>query len=201
MSDGGDTGGGGVNDDSVVFRNKKKKPRYSRAQKRERKEQQQQEQTGNDATTQSQQQQHQQRKKKKTTTKKKKPSALERIQACIDQSLHTGSVVIDSGASTPITPTTITTSTIGIVSGCDFEATKQKFPSIQADSHMAIASTIASFLSHNETIIRVQPLLILDLNGILCHRSRQRKEPPGSKITTIYWYGCTNTDHTTTQRI
>ncbi len=30
--------------------------------------------------------------------------------------------------------------------------------------------------------IRVQPLLILDLNGILCHRSRPKKEPPGVQL-------------------
>ena len=30
--------------------------------------------------------------------------------------------------------------------------------------------------------IHVQPLLILDLNGILCHRSRLRREPPGVRL-------------------
>eukprot|EP00934_Nitzschia_sp_Nitz4_P001700 Nitzschia sp. Nitz4//scaffold17_size182527//4357//5316//NITZ4_001825-RA/size182527-processed-gene-0.113-mRNA-1//-1//CDS//3329539253//1700//frame0 len=33
-----------------------------------------------------------------------------------------------------------------------------------------------------ELTIRVKPLLILDLNGILCHRSRKHKEPPGVQL-------------------
>jgi hypothetical protein len=167
---------GGVGD--VVFRNKKKKPRYSRAQKRERKEQQQ------DEGTSQHNQPPQQRKKNKTMTKKNKPSALEKIHLCIDQSLHTDSVMIDGSATTSVTSST----TIGIVSGCDWEESKRKFPSEQEDSTRSAAATISSASASsssspsNEMTIRVQPLLILDLNGILCHRSRQRKEPIGVKL-------------------
>ena len=50
-----------------------------------------------------------------------------------------------------------------VVSGCDFDESKRQFPSLT--DHPTI----------NTTTIRVQPLLILDLNGVLCHRSR---DPP-----------------------
>ena len=52
---------------------------------------------------------------------------------------------------------------IRIVTSCSLYESRRQFP---PDPH--------SF----ETF-RVQPLLVLDLNGILCHRSRSHREPPG----------------------
>jgi hypothetical protein len=161
------TNNGQEGDSDIFFKNTKKKQRYSRAVKRQRKEQQvlEQQLVGQDGTNRQQNREHQDRPMKlKRNTKKTKVSVLERIQKCIEESLHTGSVLVETNR------TEITPSTIGIVSGCDWNESKRRFPS------ETIAAT--TVLPSRERTIRVQPLLILDLNGILCHRSRPGREPP-----------------------
>ena len=50
-----------------------------------------------------------------------------------------------------------------VVTSCSLYESKRQFP-----LHMEMSTTF-----------RIQPLLVLDLNGILCHRSRNHREPPG----------------------
>jgi len=49
-----------------------------------------------------------------------------------------------------------------------------------------MASRIETSMTTTTTTIHIQPLLILDLNGILCHRSRPHKEPIGVRLRPSY---------------
>jgi hypothetical protein len=161
-----------LNDDVPMFEvngsvKKRKKARYSKAMKKERKEKFEHNNVRIECTQQSNPQQP--NRDKQAKKKKKKLTVLQRIQKCAKESLHTGSVELehrDEGDDDDDDDAFWKRiRAVRISSGCDFEESKRQFPS---DS--------ISFTVH------VQPLLILDLNGILCHRSRSRKEPHGVQL-------------------
>ena len=143
-----------------ILQKREKKPRYTRAQKRERKEQQQSTQLSQQQQQHQQQQQatSQQNKVQHNRPQKKiKLSLQERVWKCAEKSFHTGSVMIDETSVDSLR--NIKKDTLRIVTSCDLEKSKQQFPT-----------------QDSLRTIRIQPLLILDLNGILCHRIRQHQQ-------------------------
>ena len=141
----------------------KRKARYSRAEKRERKRLQEdvkkdKADADDDAAAADETKPTCQPRPKR---KRKKTTFLQRMIKCADESHHTQSVLagtIDDSEKI---------SSIRIITGCDMDRSNQKIPPESA-------TTCNSSLT-----IRIQPLLILDLNGILCHRSRSNKELGG----------------------
>ena len=144
----------------------KRKARYSRAEKRERKRLQEDVTKGKadaDAATAAADE-TKPTFQPRPTKKRKKTTFLQRVIKCADESLHTQSVMLGTiDDSEKI-------SSIRIFTGCDTDGSRKKIP---PDS----ATTCSSSLT-----IRIQPLLILDLNGILCHRSRSNKGPGGVQL-------------------
>ncbi|KAG7342812.1 NLI interacting factor-like phosphatase [Nitzschia inconspicua] len=135
----------------------KKKGRYSRELKRERKRCREE---GNGATFEVEQHQDDATKNPKKQ-RRKKLSIFERLVKCFNESKHTGSVQMDeAGDHDPV-------ASVRIITGCDWNESKHAFP----------PDTTGDTLT-----LRVQPLLILDMNGILCHRSRHTKEPVGVQL-------------------
>ncbi|VEU34996.1 unnamed protein product [Pseudo-nitzschia multistriata] len=78
---------------------------------------------------------------------------------------------------------------VRIVSGCNLSnGTKESSSSPSSETGRPPKAPLsphdgtavpASIVARLETTVRVQPLLVLDLNGILCHRDRLRKRPQG----------------------
>jgi hypothetical protein len=139
----------------------KRKARYSRAQKRERKRLQEDLTSGrNDDSCASIMTGSKQILQPLHPKKRKKVTLLQRMVQCMNDSLHTGSVVVrdDNSAVDDLN----SVSSLRIITGCDMNESKRQHP---PDSTGSIFT------------IRIQPLLVLDLNGILCHRSRGNKEP------------------------
>jgi hypothetical protein len=139
---------------------KKKKPRHSKQQKRDQKAMQPEGDTkkviqleGNDTIIQE---------KKNEGILQVPKTPVERILACARNAQFTRSVLIEPrlGLGPGFTPSRVHIITCSILPGYDA-------PSKPHDPRCMT------------TTIRIKPLLILDLNGILCHRSRRHKEPPG----------------------
>jgi hypothetical protein len=93
--------------------------------------------------------------------KKKRVTLLQRIVQCMNDTLHSGSVVRDV---TCEVDDLNSTSSVRIITGCDMNESKRQYPPHSTESVLTLT-------------IRIQPLLVLDLNGVLCHRSRWNKEP------------------------
>jgi hypothetical protein len=145
-----DVGGTEQSSASLVSNVKrKKKARYSRAQKRRLKETVTPEESFNAHQPDNPEQPPTERRNGKKA--KKKPTILQRLEKCGEEAGHTGSVLWpDVNVDDSMTPH----SGLQIITGCDLTGLKKK----------------------NSHAVLIQPLLILDLNGILCHRSRPRKE-------------------------
>jgi hypothetical protein len=140
---------------------KRIKARYSRTQKRERKRLKEEELTVIDACIASIGSSSNESKQilQQIPNQKKMKTLLKRMIQCMNKSLHTGSVVRDGN----ITVGDLNkASSVRIITGCDLNESKRQYPSDSTETTLTI---------------RVQPLLVLDLNGILCHRSRVNKEP------------------------
>lgn len=200
------TSSDGISDPSSS--KKKRKMRHSRQKKRERKQakeqeqqqeqQRQQQQNENEERTEDTQQPNpcnerephqeqeqervyvQERKRRRRRKQQQQISFEERIRKCgMDAESKTGSVVVEksnrspsSSFSTSSTSSSYTDESIvfRIISCTNLERSRQQYP---------ITDGFEKAANNFTTTIRVQPLLILDLNGILCHRSRRRKEPVG----------------------
>jgi hypothetical protein len=139
---------------------KKKKMRYSRELKRERKAEQLE--NNGDSTTAhnfhqpgNEQEQEQQRKRNNQQL-----SFEDRIHSSARNSQFTMSTAFEHSRSP-------SSSMIRVVTSSSLYESRKHFP--PAPDLFA-------------TTIRVQPLLILDLNGILCHRSRKHREPLGVQL-------------------
>ena len=177
---------------STIKKNNKKKPRLSKSEKRIRKQEAQKlldDDNNGQNNNQKQKQQKQKQKQDVMTTK------IDRILKCADQSLFTGSVIIDNdnditnGDDDKRTTRTTnkTEATIQIVSGCDWNKSKERrLPTMTPTMTLLsmggrmtmtrsriMRSTAAATTT---TTIRVKPLIILDINGILCHRIRKRHQ-------------------------
>jgi len=81
-----------------------------------------------------------------------KPSPFEKLQQCIISSAHTGSVRAE---------------------GCDAENLTRIV--------VRTACQKSSIRDHSCGYVLVQPLIIFDLNGVLCHRIRKHREPEGAE--------------------
>ena len=178
---------------SAIKKNNKKKPRLSKSEKRIRKQEAQKllddDNNGQNNNQKQQKQQKQKQKQDVMTTK------IDRMLKCADQSLFTGSVIIDNDNDSTngdddkrTTGTTNKTeATIQIVSGCDWNKSKERrLPTMTPTMTLLsmggrmtmtrsriMRSTAAATTT---TTIRVKPLIILDINGILCHRIRKRHQ-------------------------
>jgi hypothetical protein len=170
---------------TTTIKNKKnKKPRHSKSEKRIRKEQKLLSDDDGQNNNQNQKQQKQKQKQDVMMTK------IDRILKCADQSLFTGSVIIDDNDSndgeTTATATNKTETSIQIVSGCDWNKSKKDRILPTMTPTMALLSNMGGrkmtmtrrssiiTTATTATTIRVKPLIILDINGILCHRIRKR---------------------------
>lgn len=157
---------------------KKKKQRWSSAKKKEVKEQR----IEQEKVRRLNQSKGQKRKRPRTTPKPFQDppkDAIDRILRCAEKSLFTDSIVVENRIETR-KDTTNTCEKQGqlvveILSGCDFskENTDHESPST-AMGNNAHPSAITLF-ARTICTIKVQPLLVLDLNGILCHRDRKHK--------------------------
>lgn len=136
----------------------KRKARYSRAQKRERK---QSENEGGNEEQATNLHRH-----PLNPMKRRKSTVLQRIERCLEAARHTGSVTRDGEFDLDKLDQNV--ASIRIITSCDGNESKKLFPPDCEDGH--------------GITVRIQPLLILDLNGILCHRSRHNKEPVGVEL-------------------
>ena len=182
---------------SAIKKNNKKKPRLSKSEKRIRKQEAQKLLDDDNNGQNNNQKQKQQKQKQDVRTTK-----IDRILKCADQSLFTGSVIIDNDNDSTngnddgrtMGTTNKTEATIQIVSGCDRNESKERrLPTmtptmtlLSMGGRMAMTrsgimrSTAAT--AATTTTIRVKPLIILDINGILCHRIRKRHQPQQHKL-------------------
>ena len=85
------------------------------------------------------------------------PNLVERIHGCFRNSQQTMSTAIEPSHRSD---------SMRIITCCNIHESRRKFP---PDPYLV-------------TTFRVQPLLVLDLNGVLCHRSRKDREPEGVKL-------------------
>ena len=148
---------------------------------------------------QQQQQQHKRNRSTPTTPTTGTPSFTpsvtswqDRIFQCIRDAEATGSIDVEGQGPPPPMPfpqtTTATTTTatttphhhhdgnthldrIRVVTSCELRSHHRRRQSGTLSPAPAPGLTV-----------HVQPLLILDLNGILCHRSRPHREPPGVQL-------------------
>jgi hypothetical protein len=86
-------------------------------------------------------------------------SLQDRIHQCARQAQATLSTAIEPSRSTD------SARSVRVVTSSSLHESRQRFPP------NPLCFTV-----------RVQPLLILDLNGVLCHRSRKHKEPTGVRL-------------------
>jgi hypothetical protein len=149
----------------------KKKARHSKQQKRDRKATQTQPEEG-DGNTRTTQEKKQEEMQVPVVPPVPVPAPapvpaqvpktpVERILACARNAQFTKSVWMEPPYASSTTSRVHIVTRSSVLSGNE-EASRQHQP------HDPRCPTL-----------RIQPLLILDLNGILCHRSRRHKEPPG----------------------
>uniref|UniRef100_A0A7S0TBU3 Mitochondrial import inner membrane translocase subunit TIM50 n=1 Tax=Pseudo-nitzschia delicatissima TaxID=44447 RepID=A0A7S0TBU3_9STRA len=163
---------------NISNKKKKKKQRWSSAKKKEVKEQR----IEQEKVRRLNPPKGQKRKRARTTTKlfQDPPrDAIDRILQCAEKSLFTDSIVVENRKET-CTDTTNTSEKQGqlvveILSGCDLskENTDNENPLTAMGSSTPPSAT--TLFMKTICTIKVQPLLVLDLNGILCHRDRKHK--------------------------
>ncbi len=178
---------------------KKKKPRYSKAKKREL--QQQRLLKGQEEQELKKTKRRKRAREKSNGTQKKTKSEapkdeIDRILQCAEKSLFTDSIVVinkrekitessqsiqrdehkrnnendvteDTGQSRLI---------VEMISGCNLSEHDDDIESANSEPLSLPSSSVADMLCAKLICtIKVQPLLVLDLNGILCHRDRKAK--------------------------
>lgn len=95
-------------------------------------------------------------------------SKAEFLMACAKRFSYTGSVALVNVNCTAVTGTTIITTTMSPPPSCE---------GVVADSQIRNNDESSGSFVQLGGSVQVQPLLVLDLNGILCHRIRRQEDP------------------------
>lgn len=174
-----------------------RKRRWTRAERRERAEALRQFQVSADATTMPVvhplSQQHQsQRQKRSLTTERRVTPFTDQLLSCAKKARHTESIVLfpalQSRDYDRYQPTAVRN--VRVVTNCDlpFPDNNNDDDRTRSDGHTnkQHRNNYHTPFDHTmnpttTTAIHVKPLLVLDLNGILCHRIRAHRDPPPSE--------------------
>lgn len=174
-----------------------KKPRYSKAKKRELQQQRLLREEEERKIKKSKK-----RKRAKEKTKKKPKSEapkdeIDRILQCAEKSLFTNSIVVinksekiaENNATTNVDNHDNTNKnntenateqrrlTVEMISGCDLSEHDHDDKGSAKSEPLSLPSSSLTDILHAKLTctIKVQPLIVLDLNGILCHRDRKAR--------------------------
>lgn len=104
-------------------------------------------------------------------------SPAEFLLVSAENARFTGSVWMEDGSSSARMTSLASADRIQVVTSSSFSTEKD-----QLNQSFGMTTEPSSSLIQ----IRVQPLLVLDLNGILCHRIRRYKEPPDAHYPASY---------------
>ena len=157
---------------------KKKKQRWSSAKKKEVKEQR----IEQEKVQRLNPRRGQKRKRARSTPKlfQDPPrDAIDRILRCAEKSLFTDSIVVENRNETCTNTTNASEKqgqlVVEILSGCDLSKENNDNESPPTAMGSSTPPSATTLVARTICTIMVQPLLVLDLNGILCHRDRKHK--------------------------